>query len=139
MEENMTRQEIKLEKLKKEQEFINSIKKQKIDGKIKNKFRLTSVWKTFREFMQNKYKVDYLTHRKLKKGWQLHHKNLNPKVYTELNEESFTCLNAQQHDVFHTIYSEYVKDPTYLDRLNDLIKEHYKLNDGKDVKDFIKD
>lgn len=129
----MTKKE---EKLKKEQEFIKSIKGQQIDGKIKAKFRLTSVWKTFRKFMQDKYKVDFLTHRKLKRGWQLHHMNFLPTAYTDLNEECFICLNPQQHDVIHTIYSEYVKDTSYLDRLIDLIKKHYELNDGKDIKDL---
>lgn len=135
----MTRAERKYLKECKEKQFIESIKGQKIDGKIKGKFRLTSIWKSFRKFMQDKYKLDYLTHRKLKRGWQLHHMNLNPQFYTELNEELFKCLNAQQHDIFHAVYSEYVKDQTYLDRLIDLVKKHYELNNGKDVKDFLKD
>ena len=129
----MTRREQNLEKLKKEQEFITSIKEQKIDGKTKNKFRLTSVWKTFREFMKNKYKIDYLTHRKLKQGWNLHHADFSSNHYTELDETKFFCLNKESHSNLHWFISEQIKDPTFMQRLNELVEFHIKLNNGKDI------
>jgi len=129
----MTRQEKKILKEKQELEFINSIKEQKIDGKTKNKFRLTSVWKTFREFMENKYKVDYLTHRKLKRGWNLHHADFSSNHYTELDETKFFCLNKESHSNLHWFISEQIKDPTFMQRLNELVEFHIKLNNGKDI------
>ena len=135
----MTRQEIQEKKIKKEKQFIESIKGQKIDGKTKGKFRLTDTWKNFRKYIHDKYKVDYLTKRKLTKTWNCHHERFDPKLYTDLNEEFFLPLNNQQHDVLHIVISETIKDPTYLDRLCELVHKHIKLNNGKDVKDFLKD
>ena len=135
----MTRQEIQEKKIKKEKQFIESIKGQKIDGKTKGKFRLTNTWKNFRKYIHDKYKVDYLTKRKLTKTWNCHHERFDPKLYTDLNEEFFLPLNNQQHDVLHIVISETIKDPTYLDRLCELVHKHIKLNNGKDVKDFLKD
>ena len=134
----MTRQEIQEKKIKKEKQFIESIKGQKIDGKIKAEFRKTDYWKNFRKYIHDKYKVDYLTKRKLTKTWNLHHERFDPRLYTDLNEEFFLPLNNQQHDVLHVIISETIKDPTYLDRLCELVHKHIELNGGKDVKDFLK-
>ena len=134
----MTRQEQKYLKECKEKQFIESIKGQKIDGKTKAEFRLTDTWKNFRKYIHDKYKVDYLTKRKLTKTWNCHHERFDPKLYTDLNEEFFLPLNNQQHDVLHIVISETIKDPTYLDRLCELVHKHIKLNDGKDVKDFLK-
>ena len=134
----MTRLERKQLIEQKEKKFIESIKVQKIDGKIKAEFRKTDNWKNFRKYIHDKYKVDYLTKRKLTKTWNCHHERFDPKLYTDLNEEFFLPLNNQQHDVLHVVISETIKDPTYLDRLCELVHKHIKLNDGKDVKDFLK-
>lgn len=135
----MTRAEQKYLKECKEKQFIESIKGQKIDGQTKGKFRLTDTWKNFRKYIHDKYKVDYLTKRKLTKTWNCHHERFDSKLYTDLNEEFFLPLNNQQHDVLHIVISETIKDSTYLDRLCELVHKHIKLNDGKDVKDFLKD
>ena len=134
----MTRLERKQLKEQKEKKFIESIKGQKIDGKIKAEFRKTDNWKNFRKYIHDKYKVDYLTKRKLTKTWNCHHERFDPKLYTDLNEEFFLPLNNQQHYVLHVVISETIKDPTYLDRLCELVHKHIKLKDGKDVKDFLK-
>ncbi len=134
----MTRAEQKELKLKKEQDFIKSIKGKAISGKLKDLFRATTVWKSFRKFMKDKYKVDFLTGRKLTKTWNLHHRNFRPTEYTNLKEESFRCLNNQQHDVLHVVISETIKDPDYLNRLCKEVLDTIKFNEGKDVRDWIK-
>ena len=139
MEENMTREEKKYLKEYKEKQFIESIKGQKIDGKIKAEFRKTDTWKNFRKFMHDKFKVDYLTHRKLNKTFNLHHMKFDSRFYSELNEERFRCYNSNTHDVIHWLVSETIKDPTFMQRITDEVNLHIRLNDGKDVKDFIKD
>lgn len=134
----MTRAEQKELKLKKEQDFIKSIKGKAISGKFKDLFRATTVWKSFRKSMKDKYKVDFLTKRKLTKTWNLHHRNFRPTEYTNLKEESFRCLNNQQHDVLHVVISETIKDPDYLNRLCKEALDTIKFNEGKDVRDWIK-
>lgn len=135
----MTRAEQKYIKECKEKQFIELIKGQKIDGKTKGKFRLTEMWKNFRKFMQGKYKVDYLTHRKLKRGWNLHHADFSSENYSILDENKFFCLNKESHSNLHWLISEQIKDPTFMKRINELVEFHIKLNEGKDIKDFLKD
>lgn len=135
----MTRAEQKKLKEKKENDFIESIKGKKIDGKIKEKYRLTSIWKTFRKFMSSKYKIDFLTHRKLQKKFNLHHVRFSPELYTDLDEKYFRCYNPNTHDILHWLVSETIKDPTFMKRITEEVEFHIKVNDGKDVKDFLKD
>lgn len=132
----MTRQEQKEEKLRKEQEFINSIKGKRIDGKIKELFRRTSIWNNFRKDLKAERKVDALTGRKLTKTSNCHHVRFNSKFYTDLDKEFFLCLNNQMHDFLHIAISETIKNPDFLDKLRELVKWHIKINDGKDVRDF---
>ena len=89
--------------------------------------------------MHDKFKVDYLTHRKLNKTFNLHHMKFDSRFYSELNEERFRCYNSNTHDVIHWLVSETIKDPTFMQRITDEVNLHIRLNDGKDVKDFIKD
>lgn len=132
----MTRKEQKEQKLKKEKEFIASIKGKHIDGKTKELFRSTSVWKDFRTELKNERKVDALTGRKLTKTWNCHHERFDSKLYTDLDKEHFLCLNNQMHDWLHIAVSETIKDPTFMDRAKELVNYHIKLNGGKDVRDF---
>ena len=133
----MTRAEMKEEKERKEREFVSSIKGKKIDGKTKGEFRRTSFWKDFRKKLRKERKFDELTGRKLTKTWNCHHVRFEPGLYSDLDERYFMCLNNQQHDLVHTVVSETIKDPGYLDRLNAIVRWHLKVNDGKDVKDFL--
>lgn len=135
----MTRAEQKKLKEQKEKEFIESIKGKKIDGKTKGQFRLTTIWKKFRKYMSGKYKTDYLTHRKLKKGSPLHHMRFDPAIYTELDEKYFLLLSNSSHDLIHQCVSETIKDPNFMERLTYIVNKHIELNNGKDIKDFLKD
>ena len=135
----MTRSEQKYLKECKEKQFIESIKGQKIDGKTKAEFRKTSVWKEFRNKLFKERKVDALTGRKLTKTWNCHHERFDPTLYTDLNEEFFLTLNTQIHDWLHIAISETIKNPKFMDIAKEFVERHIQLNNGKDVKDFLKD
>ena len=135
----MTREEQRYLKECKEKQFIESIKGKKIDGKQKAEFRTTKFWTEFRKRLFNERKVDYLTHRKLQKKYNLHHMRFDPSIYTELDENFFRCYNSNSHDVLHWCVSETIKDPTFMQRLTEEVNLHIEINNGKDVKDFLKD
>lgn len=145
----MTRDELKKKHLEEELEKINSLKNKNITQEEKGWFRTTKTWKNFRDsfeiagikqFKNGKAKpvkaTDPLTGNPLKKGWQLHHLDLNSANYTELIRENFEALNPQSHDVLHWCYTQMCKDPKFIERLTDLLNRMYEINSGKDVKDF---
>ncbi len=132
----MTRKEIHERKLQREQELISSLKGKKITGKEKDLFRTTSVWKEFRNRLKAERKVDALTGRKLTKTWRCHHERFDSRLYLDLDERYFLCLNNQMHDVVHICVSETIKDPEFMNRLSEIVQFHIKINEGKDIKDF---
>lgn len=134
----MTRQEQREEKLRKENEFINSIKGTQINSKVKDLFRRTTVWKDFRNKLKKERKVDYLTGRKLTKTWNCHHMRFLSSLYTDLDEIYFRCYNNQIHNLVHLCISETIKDPDFMKRLTEEVNYHIKINNGKDIKDFKK-
>ena len=133
----MTRQEIQEKKIKKEKQFIESIKGLKIDGKIKAEFRKTKAWKDFRKLFDSK--IDYITQKKLPKKYNLHHMKLDSRFYTDLNEDNFEPMLNSVHDFIHWLYGYYRKDKLILNRIKEILDKMVLLNDGKDVKDFLKD
>ena len=130
----MTRAELKKQKLKKEQELIKSFENKKLNGTEKGKFRQTTVWKEFRT--RFKGALDPITLKKLPKRFQLHHMDLNPEHYTNLNYNNFIPLNGTTHDILHYLYGYYRKDKDILKRLKKQLDRMVELNDGKDIKDF---
>ena len=97
--------------------------------KAKRKFRNTKTWKSFRHQMNVRDKGrDYLTGNKLIKGYELHHMDLNPNNYQNLNEENFVSLNKFSHKFIHWIYRYYEKDRTIIDRLTNILDRMIDLN-----------
>lgn len=135
----MTRKEQKAEKLRKETEFIDSIKNTLIDGKIKGEYRKTSFWKDFRNRLKKERKTDYITGRKLTKTWNCHHMRFDPRLYTDLDEQYFRCYNNQIHDLVHICVSETIKNPDFMKKLTEEVDIHILLNNHKDVRDFAKE
>lgn len=133
----MTRAELKLLKLKKEEEFIKSIKGKKITSKEKDMFRSTTCWKEFRARFAKL--VDPITLRKLPKRFQLHHCDLNPEHYTDLVFDNFFPFNGSTHDIVHYLYGYYRKDKDVLKRLKRVLDKMVELNDGKDISDYKKE
>lgn len=98
-------------------------------AKEKSKFRKTSKWMSFRALKKKKSdKLDDITKHPLRKGWSLHHKDLNPDHYQILKEDLFSCLNKQTHNFIHWLFRYYVKDHSIIDRIKALMDEMEKLN-----------
>lgn len=73
--------------------------------KAKAKFRATKEWKQFRDLMFKEFDgKDAITGRPLRKGWQLHHLDLDPDNYRILNPNHFIPLNKKTHDVVHFLF-----------------------------------
>lgn len=93
--------------------------------KKKRNFRQSKEWKTFRQEMKKKCGgLDYITGHKLRKGFQVHHRNLDETKYTELEEDNFICINNLTHKVIHWLWTYYKKDPAIIDRIK---KEMIKM------------
>lgn len=76
-----------------------------IDPKVQ--FRRSKEWKTFRNKIKKKQKIDPITGSPLTKTCNCHHLNLNPKHYTDIEkEENFVCLNSTTHAVIHWFYGD---------------------------------
>ena len=73
-------------------------------SKEKAKFRATSIWKKFRELLKKERKVDFITKKPLRKGFQVHHCDLNENHYKDLNPLNFITVNKNSHKIIHEIY-----------------------------------
>ena len=98
--------------------------------KMKRDFRASKIWKLFR----HKKHVEqdglcYVTHKKLNKGANLHHLDMNEKNYTDISDPShFVFVNKSIHDVIHTLWRYYPKDPEILDRLKYILDQMRAIN-----------
>lgn len=109
--------------------------------KSKRKFRQSKEWKDFRQKMRKKCGgLDYITGHKLRKGYQVHHRNLNETKYAELEEDNFICCNNLTHKVIHWLYTYYQKDEAIIDRLKYEMELMKKINketqDERNQNDF---
>jgi hypothetical protein len=73
-------------------------------------------------------KVDRITQKPLRKGWQLHHRNLDETRYAELDEKNFVCLNNLTHKFVHWCYVYYQKDPAIIDRIRAELEKMKEIN-----------
>lgn len=104
-------------------------KKAQVSQQRKTSFRSTSKWKKFRKRLGKKQEVDFITEKELAPGWQVHHMNLDPLHYEDLqNENEFLCLNKASHDVLHWLWKIYERDPYVLDRLEYILERMRELN-----------
>jgi hypothetical protein len=72
------------------------------NSKEKNKFRLTSLWRSFSKQLKKQQKTDPITGAKLTKYCQCHH--LDPYIYYELLPEKFVVLNPKSHELIELIF-----------------------------------
>lgn len=99
--------------------------------KKKRDFRASKIWKLFR----HKKNVEqdgkcYITHKKLLKGANLHHLDLDEKNYTDISDPShFVFVNKSIHEVIHTLWRYYQKDPEVLVRLKEVLDRMVELNE----------
>ena len=131
----------------KEEEFIESLKGREITQAEKVKFRNSKTWKEFKKqfefpytkvYKNGKFKpvrgADALTGVKLSKRWNLHHICADSSRYTELDPKMFVALNPQMHEIVHTLYTQFCKDPEFIVRLKELLVRMYVANNGEDFK-----
>lgn len=71
------------------------------EQKEKAKFRQTAVWKNFRNMLKKQRKVDFLTEKPLRAGFQVHHCDLNPEHYKNLDPDDFYTLSRSSHEYIH--------------------------------------
>lgn len=80
-------------------------KKTTIDPKVQ--FRRSKEWHTFREKKRKEQKTDPITGSPLTKQYNLHHLDLDPKHYTNIEkEENFVGLNSTSHEVIHFFFGD---------------------------------
>ena len=97
--------------------------------KSKRKFRQSKEWKTFRNFMKKlSGNKDLITNKPLRKGYQVHHYNLDENKYTELLIDNFLCCNNLTHKVIHWLWTYYQKDPQIIDRLKCAMEKMKEIN-----------
>ena len=106
--------------------------KRKSVGKVqytKSKLRKSKEWRQFRILMESlSGKVDALTLKPLRKGFNVHHMDMSEQNYAILVPERFRCLNKSSHELVHTLYRYYRTDPSILKRLGKLMKQMFELN-----------
>lgn len=78
-------------------------KKKTTDPKVQ--FRRSKEWHTFRDKIKKNQKKDPITGSPLTKCFNLHHLDLDPKHYTDIEkEENFIGLNSTSHEVIHYFF-----------------------------------
>lgn len=104
--------------------------KKTLESKQKDAFRRTKIWTDFRlEMFDYQDGKDYITQGRLPKGWNLHHANLNPEAYENLNTTDFFCLGNQCHDFIHWLYRYYRKDRSILERIQRVLERMIELSE----------
>jgi len=95
----------------------------------RDSFRKSKTWENFRKVKFADSSKDYITHKKLKANYPLHHLDLNPDNYQDLSNIShFENLNRESHSWVHEIYKYYRKDPKVLDRLKEVLDRMVEIN-----------
>ena len=100
-----------------------------VNERKKRAFRQTKTWRTFRHniYVRDGGR-DYITSKRLLKGFECHHFCLDVDRYKELDEENFLCLNKLTHKFIHWIYPLYIKDSKIIDRLIEVLEKMRRLN-----------
>ena len=95
-----------------------------MNQKDKTKLRASGKWKKKRNRLKKERKIDALTLQPLRKGWNLHHLDLRPEHYDQIDDdERFECLNKMSHETVHNIYRYWVKDSSVLERLKTILEK----------------
>lgn len=100
------------------------------EAKAKQKFRQTAKWKKFRNYIKKRQNsIDIITQKKLYKGFQVHHLDLNPEHYQNLEDDmSFIGINRKSHEVVHWLWQYYETDPLVIKRLEKVLQMMKKIN-----------
>lgn len=97
--------------------------------KRKRNFRASKKWKLKKVSEKKRAESkDEITLKPLRKGWQLHHNNLDESKYEDM-KQPFLCCNSLTHKFIHWLYVYYTKDPAILDRIRDEMELMKKINE----------
>lgn len=100
--------------------------------KSKRKFRQSREWKSFRAFIKRlSGGKDLITLKPLRKGYQIHHRNLDERQYQNLREDWFLPCNNLTHKVLHWLYTYFQKDEGIIDRLKAEMLKMKEINGGR--------
>lgn len=98
----------------------------------KTVFRRSKAWKTFREKIRKMQRKDPVTGSPLTKGFNLHHLDLNPVNYTNIEDDSkFIGVNSTTHDVIHYFFGDSQRKNdwrTRLARITEILELMDELN-----------
>ena len=95
----------------------------------KRKFRQSRQWKAFRKHITDKFNYkDPVSGKRLRKGYHVHHLDLDPDNYENLVEENFIPLNRQMHEVLHICYNYQKNDREFMDRLRMWVDKMVETN-----------
>ena len=95
----------------------------------KESFRQSKAWQEFRKRKFTESSKDYITHKKLRSGYRLHHLDLDSNNYTDISDPThFENLNSDIHSIVHKLYPHYRKDPEVIDRLKELMDRMKEIN-----------
>lgn len=72
--------------------------------------------------------VDFITQKKLLKGYQLHHKDMRSENYAQLIPERFVCCNRKTHELIHFCFNYYKDDKDFIQRLQIILDEMCRFN-----------
>ena len=97
---------------------------------MKKRVRQSKEWKQLRIDIQEEYdNTDPVTLKPLRKGFNVHHLDESVEHYGNLDDHSkFRPLNKATHELIHTLYTYYRKDPKVLDRLKELLDLMVRYN-----------
>lgn len=100
--------------------------------KKKRAFRNSVKWKKFKHFKNVEQKgLCYITHKKLLKGANLHHLDLDENKYSDISKpENFVYLNKSLHEVVHVLWRYYRNDSEVLDRLKEVLDRMVEINEA---------
>lgn len=100
--------------------------------KKKRKIRSSKKWKikklSEKKRAENK---DEITLKPLRKGWQLHHMNLDESFYENLSKP-FMCVNNLTHKMIHWLYTYYKTDKQIIERLKKTMEIMERENGGSE-------
>lgn len=98
--------------------------------RIKRNFRNTKAFKQHKAKKKKEFGgLDTITMHKLRKGWSLHHEDLNEEHYKILNDYFLPCNNLT-HKFIHWLYGYYIKDPQIIDRIKAEMEKMKAINQG---------
>ena len=101
--------------------------------KKKRNIRKSKAWdakrKSERKRAGNK---DEITLKPLRKGWALHHEDLDAENYGNLDGDDFLCVNNLTHKMIHWLWTYYKTDTQIIDRLRVEMIKMAEINKGEE-------